>query len=442
MPYTHTDCGTPDSTEGRVSETRTGSSVSHTNQPIRVLYSYPLKIGAGRICHTAWQQVNGLTAAGADVLLFPGVLHKPVDVNVTVRPTLSRGKFRISYKLVGIMHALALHDYIVSRRIEKLVGQIDVIHTWPDAALQTLKTAARLGIPTVLERPNTHTRYAYETVQRESKRLGVLLPPDNEYANKVDVLRREEEEYQLADYLLCPSDFVRQTFLDQGFPSGKLMRHQYGYDEKAYCPAVGPAAQEKRGLTMLFAGDCAVRKGVHFALEAWLKSPAHLDGTFMIAGNFLPAYAEKLSGMLSHPSVRILGFRNDIPELMRKSDIFVLPSIEEGSALVTSEARGSGCVVLVSEATGAICKHMENALVHRVGDVETLSRQISLLHEDRALLDRLRTASLSSVHEITWTAAGARLLQVYRDVIVARRKAVSSLLVGTRQDNGAGLQHG
>ena len=64
---------------------------------------------------------------------------------------------------------------------------------------------------------------------------------------------------------------------------------------------------------------------------------------------------------------------------MRKSHVLVLPSIEEGSALVTSEARASGCVLLVSEAAGAICKHMENALVHRVGDVEELTRHITLL---------------------------------------------------------------
>jgi glycosyltransferase involved in cell wall biosynthesis len=388
---------------------------------IRVLYSYPLKIGAGRICHTAWQQVNGLAAAGADVVLFPGVLHKPVSPTVTVRSTLSRGRFRISYKLVGNMRALALHDYIVSRRVERLAGQIDVIHTWPNAALRTLKAAARLGIPTVLERPNTHTRYAYETVQRESERLGILLPPNNEYANKADVLRKEEEEYELADYLLCPSDFVRQTFLDHGFSSTKLMRHQYGYDEKTYYPNQDPGAQKQRGLTMLFAGDCAVRKGVHFALEAWLKSSAHHDGTFMIAGHFLPAYAEKLAPLLSHPSVQVLGFRNDIAELMRRSDVFILPSIEEGSALVTSEARGSGCVLLVSEATGAICSHMENALIHRVGDVGTLSRQITMLNEDRDLLQRLRTTSLSSVHEITWGAAGVRLLRVYHDAVNGKR---------------------
>jgi glycosyltransferase involved in cell wall biosynthesis len=102
---------------------------------------------------------------------------------------------------------------------------------------------------------------------------------------------------------------------------------------------------------------------------------------------------------------------------MRRSDILVLPSIEEGSALVTAEARGSGCVLLVSDAAGAICKHLQDSLVHSVGDVATLSRHMTLLHEDRAFLEKLRTASLRSVGDITWTAAGVKLLDVYRHAI-------------------------
>lgn len=390
------------------------------NGRVRVLYSFPHKLGADRICYTAWQQVIGLAAAGGDVLVFPGVLHKPVPADVKVRPTLARGKLRISYKLLGTMRACALHDYIVSRRIEKLVGRIDIIHTWPLGALQTLKTAAKLGIPTVLERPNAHTRYAYEVVQRECDRLGVALPPDHEHAYKGDVLRKEEEEYWLADRLLCPSDFVVRTFLQRGFAQEKLARHQYGFHEKTYYPD-GKSQDANRRLTMLFVGVCAVRKGVHYALEAWLKSPAHRDGTFLIAGEFIPAYKEKLSPMLAHPSVRVLGHRSDVPELMRKSDILILPSIEEGFGLVIAEAMGSGCVPLASDACTEICRHMENGLVHRVGDVETLAQQITMLNEDRALLERLRAGSLRTVPEITWTAAGVRLLQVYRDILATKQ---------------------
>ncbi|HZR58762.1 MAG TPA: glycosyltransferase family 4 protein [Terriglobales bacterium] len=393
-----------------------------SKQPIRVLYSFPHKIGAGRICYTAWQQVCGLAEAGADVVAFPGAIERVLPKTVKVRPTLARGKVRIPYKLLGTMRALALHDYIVSRRIEKLGKKIDIVHTWPTAALQTLKVAKRLGIVTVLERPNAHTRFAYETVQRESKRLGVTLPPNNEYAYKVDVLRKEEEEYQLADYLLCASEFSIQTFLDYGFKREKLMKHQYGFDEKACYPDMGRTADPQRGLTMLFAGDAAVRKGVHFALEAWLNSPAHQNGTFLIAGGMLPAYAEKLSSMLAHPSVRALGHRNDIPELMRKSDILVLPSIEEGFGLVCVEAIGSGCVPLVSSACTDICKHMENALVHEAGDVAALTRHITQLHEDRLLLAKLRSACLRVAPKITWTAAGVKLLEVYREILDKKGK--------------------
>jgi glycosyltransferase involved in cell wall biosynthesis len=282
--------------------------------------------------------------------------------------------------------------------------------------VETLKTAKKLGIPTVLERPNAHTRFAFETVGREFQRLGIIMPPDDEYSFKADLLNREEEEYRLADYILCPSDFTVRTFLDQGIPPEKLKRHIYGYDEKAYFPNRRKQVSSK-GLDVLFVGVCAVRKGVHFALESWLNSPASRNGTFRIAGGFLPAYAEHLSSMLSHPSVKVLGHRDDVPELMRKSDILVLPSIEEGFGLVVAEAMGSGCVPLISEACTDICRHMVNGLVHPIGDVKTLEQHITMLHGDRKLLQKLRESTLKMATAVTWTAAGRTLLQAYQEII-------------------------
>jgi len=403
-----------------------------TEKPIRVLYSFPNKLGAGRICYTAWQQVNSLAAAGAELLVFPGVLARPIADGVRVCPTLARGRLRLPYKLLGTMRTIALHDQIVARRLERVADKIDIIHAWPLGSLETLKAANKLGIPTVLERCNAHTGYAMEVVQRECERLGITLPPDHEHAYNAKKLQKEEEEYAVADRLLCPSDFVMKTFLERGYPAAKLARHQYGFDDKVFHPDFQPRSA-KRGLTMLFVGVCAVRKGVHYALEAWLKSPASKDGTFLIAGEFLSDYAAKLAPMLAHPSVQVLGHRNDVPELMRKSDVLVLPTLEEGSALVTSEARGSGCVLLVSEAAGALCTPMENALVHQVGDVSSLADQITLLHEDRPLLERLREASLATINELTWSTAGKILLGVYLETIATHRAGAP----GTSDRNGA-----
>lgn len=396
-----------------------GESLSST-KPVRVLYSFPLRLGADRICYTAWQQVNGLAAAGADLLVCPASLGRPVPASVKVSPTLAFGKFRVPYRVIGNMRAAAMHDRLVARRVAKLAGQIDVIHTWPLGALETLKIAAKLGIPTVMERPNANTRFAYEVVRDECARLGVTLPPDHEHAYNEQKLLMEEEEYRLATRLLCPSDFVVKTFIDKGYARDQLVRHFYGYDEKTYYP--GESRSAGPGLTMLFVGVCAVRKGLHYALEAWLSSPASREGTFLIAGEFLPAYREKLAPMLAHSSVKVLGHRNDVPELMRKSDIVVLPSIEEGFGLVITEAMGSGCVPLASEACTEICDHMKTGLMHRVGDVDTLCRHITLLHEDRKLLEKLRAAGLDRLPEITWTAAGVKLLDVYRTTIAAHSR--------------------
>jgi glycosyltransferase involved in cell wall biosynthesis len=394
--------------------------MSDSKNRVRVLFSFPLRLGADRICGIAWQQVNGLAAAGADVLVFPASISRPVASNVRVSPTLARGKLRLPYKILGTMRACALHDHIVARRLEKLVGKIDIIHAWPLGALETLATARRLGIPTALERCNAHTGFAMEVVQKECDRLGIVLPPDHEHAFDAEKLHKEESEYRLATSVLCPSEFVVKTFLDKGYAGEQLARHTYGYDEKVFYPSNEPR-DPKRGLTMISVGVCAVRKGLHYALEAWLRSPASKSGTFLIAGEFLPDYQKKLAPMLAHPSVKVLGHRNDVPELMRKSDILVLPSIEEGFGLVIAEAMGSGCVPLASEACTEICSHMKTGLMHRVGDVEALTQHITMLHEDRALLERLRTASLEAARGVTWTAAGRVLLDAYRETIAAQR---------------------
>jgi glycosyltransferase involved in cell wall biosynthesis len=386
---------------------------------LRVLQSFPHKIGAARICTTAWHQAAGVAEAGGDVLAMPGAIHRPLPPGVRVRPTLARGPLRIPYKPLGRARALRLHDRIVAHALPKLAREIDVVHTWPMGARETLRTARRLGIPAVLERPNAHTRFAYEVVRAECERLGVALPAHHEHAYDADVLRLEEEEYELADRLLCPSDFVLQTFLDQGFARERLVRHSYGYDHTRFHPASEPRDSD-RGLTLLFAGVCAVRKGLHFALEAWQKSPASENGRFLVAGEFLPEYAARLSSLLSHPTVEVLGHRTDVPELMRSSDALVLPSIEEGSALVCSEALASGCVPVVSDASGAVCEHGVNGLVHRVGDVGALAAHITSLHEDSRLLDRLRAACIRTAPDYTWTSAGRRLLEVYEELVAER----------------------
>jgi glycosyltransferase involved in cell wall biosynthesis len=381
----------------------------------RVLYSFPHRIGAGRICTTAWHQVAASAAAGVAVEAHVASVTRPLPPPVQVRETLARGRARLPYRVVGDQRMFRLHDEIVARRLERRAEQFDLVHLWPSGALKTLETARARGVKTVLERPSVHTRYFYDVVARESERLGIEYAPNREHAFGPAVLAREEREFELADYLLCPSDFVRQTFRAAGVPDEKLLLHFYGFDATAFYPRED-GTDVDRPFTMLFASHASVVKGLHFALEAWLASPAHERGRFVVAGEIVPEYEKVLLPMLEHPSVTVLGHSTRVAELMREADIFVLPSIAEGSALVCSEALASGAVPVVSAATNSHCRHMENALVHSVGDVATLTEHITLLFEDRDLLRRLREQALVSAHTISWAKAGERLADLYADV--------------------------
>jgi hypothetical protein len=74
-------------------------------------------------------------------------------------------------------------------------------------------------------------------------------------------------------------------------------------------------------------------------------------------------------------------------------------------------------VLLVSDAAGAVCQHLKDALVHPTGDLAELTRQIDLLDRDRPLLAELRQNSILGLDALSWEAAGTHLASVYRQAI-------------------------
>jgi glycosyltransferase involved in cell wall biosynthesis len=227
-------------------------------------------------------------------------------------------------------------------------------------------------------------------------------------------LAREQQEFRLADTLLVPSDFVLRTFLDRGFDIAQTARHQYGFDPRRF-PAPGPEAPSAGGLplSVCFVGLGEPRKGLHYALRAWFDSGLGERGRFTICGDLLPDYRRKLAPLLAHPSVETIGFVEEVGAVMRQSDVLVLPSVEEGSALVTYEGLASGCVLVVSDGSGAPCRHPDQALIHPAGDTQTLAHHLRMLDRDRGLLSRLRATGLARRGELTWAAAAARLHAIY-----------------------------
>ncbi len=381
----------------------------------KVLYSFPHRIGAGRICDIALHQISEVAASGAEVTVFATAASRRLPSNVELHTTLSAGKARVPERLLGRRAKCRWHDHLAARWIRAHRGFYDVFHGWPLGSLESLHAARAAGAFCLLERPNAHTAFAYAITGRENQRLGVRLPKHHDHSFDAENLAREEQEYAAADALLCPSDFVRNTFLAEGFDPSSLLRHQYGYDPDRFRPRPGPRNGCGKGLVAVFAGVGEPRKGLHIALEAWKQSGAGTDGRLMICGRMEDSYLPAIQDLLDQNGVEVLGPRPDVPELMAMSDVLLLPSLEEGSALVTYEARGAGCVPLVSDHTGAPCTHMLDGLIHPAGNVAALTDHLRLLDGSRDVLAGLRARSLAGADSLTWRQAGQRLLEIYRN---------------------------
>jgi glycosyltransferase involved in cell wall biosynthesis len=376
----------------------------------RILITFPGRIGTAGIGTTAWHQAAGLARRGAEVHVACGSVERELPgVNVVVETMRVAGR-KVPYGAVGRDRAMAYHDWRVARLLMRNRRGFDVVHGWPGGVMRTFAAAHARGTPAFLERPNAHTAYAFEVVAAECARLGMTLAASSPHAFNAVKLAREEREFAAADALLCPSDFVAATHAARGEPDNRLLRHRYGYDPLQFSSVPRSKASQ---LTITFLGRLEPRKGVHLALEAWRLAGIGHQARLILCGRTESGYDTILARLLEQPGVEQRGHVPDPAGLLRETDALILPSLEEGSALVTYEARGCGAMLLVSDRSGACARHAHDALVHPAGDVATLAQHLRDLAERPALVSALRANSLAGAADLTWDAAADALLSAY-----------------------------
>ena len=89
--------------------------------------------------------------------------------------------------------------------------------------------------------------------------------------------------------------------------------------------------------------------------------------------------------------IKLVGIRNDVIDLMKEADIFVLPSRYEGLSIAMIEAMAHGLPIIASDAPGikTYIKNGINGLLFPIEDHKALSKQIQKIAEDNELRKKL-----------------------------------------------------
>ncbi|GAB6166314.1 hypothetical protein JCM19992_23140 [Thermostilla marina] len=159
------------------------------------------------------------------------------------------------------------------------------------------------------------------------------------------------------DRYVCVSEAVRRFSVSSaGLPSEKLLVIPNGVDPAEYesvsSPPPLPIAE---GRIVLYVGRLDHQKGVDILLRsaaAWL--PQYRDVHLLLAGDGPDrARLESLARSLEIArQVCFLGFREDIPALLRAADVFVLPSRWEGMPNAVLEAMAAGLPIVATDVEG------------------------------------------------------------------------------------------
>jgi len=285
-----------------------------------------------------------------------------------------------------------LHDVLYDRWAVHNLDQCDIFHGWGNFSLRTLHRATALGATTIVERASSHPLYQAKLLREEYARW------DLRFRTPAAAVKRAVEELKQADYVLIPSDFVRQSFLAQGFPSEKLIQIPFGVDTKRFHP---PDKRTEHPFRLMFVGQVNIRKGIHYLLDAW-KQLDWEDAELWIVGRVDGDVEPLIRPYRALQNIRWVGFISDPVSMFQKSDIFVFPTVEEGSALVTYEALACGLPVVTTQNAGSIVRHGENGYIVPIRDSNALAARLDDLRGNDQLRTRMGAMARRRAELYTW----------------------------------------
>jgi glycosyltransferase involved in cell wall biosynthesis len=231
--------------------------------------------------------------------------------------------------------------------------------------------------------------------------------------------RRRTAEAHFADAVFAPSDAVVDGLERAGIPSRKIYLVPFISPQ---CQALLAHERPERTDTvirLLYVGNLSLAKGLAQLFAAWkiLRDKYRLRIQLTLAGKLEPCAVGLVSELPD--GVEWLGpvTRETVAELLLGSDIFVFPSLSEGSSLATMEAMSAGCAVVTTDAAGSPAINQISGLITPPRDHAALVSAVSVLIDNPTMRRNIAQAARDQMARDLQTGYGARVDQAYETVL-------------------------
>lgn len=289
-------------------------------------------------------------------------------------------------------------------------GEIRGIYAYEDCARDSFRAARELGVRRIYDLPIAYYATAQRLLREEAGRYPDWEPTLGGTRDSAEKLARKAEELELAELIVCPSAFVFDSVPAQTRAAKPCVVVPFG------SPAVVAAEPARRtgALRVLFAGAMTQRKGLA-DLFAAMQLISRTDVELVVMGSLLRPldwYRERCARFTYEPPRP----HAQVLRLMASCDVFVLPSIVEGRALVQQEAMACGLPLIATKNAGGddLIVEGETGFLVPIRSPEALAEKISWCADNREAICGMRIAAQRRAAELTWRDYGQKVLAAIR----------------------------
>lgn len=216
------------------------------------------------------------------------------------------------------------------------------------------------------------------------------------------------------------------------FPEENIDIITNGVDTELFYP--GKKTNQQEEVQLLFVSRLMLQKGVDTLIKTCkiLKDRGINNFKLTIVGeghlkNLMFSLIEQYG---LKEKINFLGWKDleELPDVFRSADIFILPSVMEGMSSVTLQAMATGLPIVASRVLGfeEILEENINGLTAEYNNAEEFADQIERLIKSPELRQKMSQNSLAKSKRFAWENIARQYLKLYDAAVEMHRRCVST----------------
>lgn len=316
----------------------------------------------------------------------------------------------------GPLSVDALYNYLdkkVASRLQKAAKHgVTGVYAYEDGALATFTQAKVLGMQCVYDLPIAYWETSRDLLATEAGRLPAWTQTLGGGVRDSEAkLLRKTRELELADLVIVPSQFVKDS-LPEWAKNKKIVVAPFG------TPVINSdmvaesenKANFERPLRILFAGSMGQRKGLGDLFSAVKMIDRSKIEIVAMGGLQAPMkfYRDELPNFTYEPGRP----NNEVLKLMASCDIFCLPSIVEGRALVMQEAMSQGLPLIITPNTGGqdLVIEGETGFLVPIRSPQAIAEKVNWFLQNREKIPAMGKMAKLHAAKLTWDSYATQII--------------------------------